>query len=580
MAIRSDVMRGDGMGGELREVERKFVVEPVFVLPALDQLQGVTTVTEPETVTLEAIYYDSDDFRLANNKITFRRRTGGYDDGWHLKLPIKVGERDEIQRPLEPAPDIVNTADGAKGANIAEAAKEPVGSADRPPVVIDPVPEVSAAASAAAGPDNGWANRTPPDELVDLVRVHLRGAPLRPVARLVTTRTAIRLRNAAGADLAEVVDDHVSAQTLGGNTVRERRSQWREIEVERVGAGENSLLDTVGATLTAAGASQAPDASKLARVLGPALANQRHSDATAPRARPRLKSPAGEVVRAYLAAQVEALLAADPRVRLDAPDAVHKMRVATRRFRSTLRTFAPMFDPATASHLDGELRDLAGALSAARDCEVMVEYFDGRMAALPAELVRGPVGEAIDSQLLAGQAEARTETVAMLRSERYLTLVADLRAVVAGPLRGPATQPARTAVPKLIGRADRRLTRKVEAALATASGHERDLQLHSARKQAKRLRYAAETAAPVFGSDAVAFARLSEQIQELLGTHQDAIVAQGLLRAWGTAAADTGEPTAFTLGLLLGLEECRARTAERDFIDFWPEASRPRHRRW
>jgi CHAD domain-containing protein len=94
------------------------------------------------------------------------------------------------------------------------------------------------------------------------------------------------------------------------------------------------------------------------------------------------------------------------------------------------------------------------------------------------------------------------------------------------------------------------------------------------------LRYAAEAAAPVFGSEALGFARLAEQIQELLGTHQDATVAQGLLRQWGTAAADAGEPTAFTLGLLLGREECRARTAERDFVDFWPEASRARHRRW
>ncbi len=566
--LRSDVMKGHGMGSELREVERKFAVDPAFVLPALDQLQGVTSVTEPETVTLEAVYYDSDDFRLANNKITFRRRTGGHDEGWHLKLPIKTGERTEIQRPL------YSVADGVDGAN------DPAGRSGQLPVAADPVPEVSAVAHAAAGPANGWADSVPPAELVELVSVHLRGAPLQPVARLVTSRTAIRLRDATGADLAEVVDDCVSSQTLGGNTARPRRREWREIEVERVGAGENSLLDRVGATLSAAGASQALEPSKLARALGPTLANQRRSAAAPSRGRLRPKSPAGEVVRAYLAAQVEVLLATDPRVRLDAPDAVHKMRVATRRFRSTLRTFAPMFDPAVGSHLDGELRDLAGALSAARDCEVMVEYFDGRMAELPGELVRGPVVETIDSQLLAGQAEARGETLAMLRSERYLTLIADLQVVVAGPLRGPAAQPARIAVPQLIGRADRRLTRKVAAALATPSGHERDIQLHSARKQAKRLRYAAETAVPLFGSDAVELARLAEQIQELLGTHQDATVAQGLLRGWGTAAADAGKPTAFTLGLLLGLEECRARTAERDFIDFWPAASRRRHRRW
>ncbi len=175
----------------------------------------------------------------------------------------------------------------------------------------------------------------------------------------------------------------------------------------------------------------------------------------------------------------------------------------------------------------------------------------------------------------------------MLRSERYLTLVTDLKDLVRGLLETSATQPGRLAaqparivLPKLVGRADNRLTRKVNAALATPPGHERDIQLHSARKQAKRLRYAAETAGAVFGPDAAAFARLAEQIQELLGTHQDATIAQGQLRQWGTSAVQAGEPTAFTLGLLLGLEELRARTAERDFIDFWPEASRRRHRRW
>ncbi len=532
------------MGGGLREVERKFAVDPAFVLPALGQLPGVTAVSEPEKATLEAVYYDSDDLRLAQNRITLRRRTGGHDEGWHLKLPLRVGEREEIQRPLDAAD-------------------------------------------------------TPPDDLVDLVCVHLRGVPLRPVARLVTDRTSVRLRDAAGTDRAEVVDDQVSAQTLGAAARQGKdpaegaqgaegeRQQWREIEVERVGTGDVGLLDEVGAILTAAGASASPDSSKLSRVLGPALARQRRSEALPSSGKLRLKSPAGEVVGAYLAAQVQALLAADPHVRLDVPDAVHKMRVATRRFRSTLRTFAPMFDAGRAAYLDGELRDLAGALSAARDCEVMVEYFDGRVASLPDELVRGPVTEAIDSQLLAGREQARTEALAMLRSERYLILVADLKELVRGLLKEPATelrepaaQPARAVLPKLIGRADSRLTRKVNAALATPPGHERDVQLHSARKQAKRLRYAAETAGAVFGPDALAFARLAEQIQELLGTHQDATIAQGLLRQWGTSAAEAGEATTFTLGLLLGLEECRARTAERDFIDFWPEASHRRHRRW
>jgi CHAD domain-containing protein len=390
---------------------------------------------------------------------------------------------------------------------------------------------------------------------------------------LVTTRTARHLRDDADTELVEVVDDEVSAQTLGEHT---ELSAWREVEVELVG-GDATLLDEVEKRLESAGASPSEDVSKLARVLGSALSAE-PAARRAPR-KLRRKSPAGDVVGAYLATHFDALLTIDPRVRLDEPDAVHKMRVASRRLRSTLRTFGALFDPELATRLDVELRDLARALSGARDTEVQIAYFEGRVDELPDELVFGPVTQSIDNYLSEGLAASRDETLTMLRSERYFALVNDLQALVAGPLAGPANKPARTVLPKLVLAADKKLARKINKA-QKAVGHERDLQLHSARKQAKRLRYAAEAVTSIYGGDATAFAKLAENIQEVLGTHQDACVARGLLREWGVRAKAAGEPTAFTFGVLLGLEECRAETAERDFFEFWPEASRRRHRRW
>ncbi|MCK9926669.1 CYTH and CHAD domain-containing protein [Frankia sp. Mgl5] len=507
--------------GSSREIERKYSVDQGFVLPRLTQVDGVATARTRRTVTLEAVYYDSDDLRLARNRITLRRRTGGDDAGWHLKLPVAPGVRDEIHRPL-----------GSQ----------------------DPIPA----------------------DLVDLATVHLRGAELRPVARLVTLRTARRLRDKAGCDLAEVVDDQVTAQTLGATTVVQK---WREIEVE-LGSGDPGVLDAVEAVLTAAGAELSASASKLAQVLGPALSGAPGPDVPRAAAKLRRRTPAGEVVRAYLIAQVEALLATDPRVRLDAPDAVHRMRVACRRTRSTLRTFAPFFPAELVAHLDVELRDLAGALSAARDAEVQIAYFAGRLDDLPADLLRGDVVGAISARLAADQTAARAQALEMLRSERYLTLVEDLLALVNGPFVGRSGKPAEKVLPGLLHDADRRLSRKVGRAAPLPVGTERDELLHSARKQAKRLRYAAEVVGPVYGPPAAAFARLAESMQELLGTHQDATIARGLLRDWGVEAQTAGEPTAFTLGVLLGLEECRARTAERDFFDLWPDASARRHRRW
>ena len=539
------------MGGHL-EIERKFAVGASFVLPRLDDVgraAGVAATTEPETFTQEAVYYDSEDLRLASAKITLRRRVGGTDDGWHLKLPAGVGAREEIHRPL----------------------------------------------SAAEPDERGIAHGAPPADLLDIVFLHLRGARVSPVARLVTTRGATRLLDLAGEPLAEVVDDRVRAQTLGERAVLR---QWREIEVELLtqpdapatngaSAGGNGtrLLDEVEAALRAAGATDAPHGSKLAQVLS--LANTAPPE-PAPRPAPELLArrrrrggvAAGEVLRVYLSAQVEALLAADPRVRMDEPDAVHKMRVATRRMRSTLRTFASLFPADLVAHLDLELGDLARSLSGARDSEVQLAYFDGRLAALPSDLVLGPIEESLAGHLKAGMAEGRAEALAALRAERYLVLLVDLADLVRAPLTGRARRPAATELRELVRVADRKLVVKVAKAAATAAGPDRDVLLHSARKQAKRLRYAGEALVPIFGADAKALARLSEEAQELLGTHQDATVAAGLLRSWGVAAQEAGDSTAFTYGLLLGLEELRARVAEREFFDAWPALSDSRDRRW
>jgi CHAD domain-containing protein len=524
------------MATGVREIERKYAVEPTFVLPKLGGVTGVASARTRRTVSLEAIYYDTDDLRLARNRITLRRRTGGADAGWHLKLPVRVGERDELRLPLDADADAdAGTIDVAEG-----------------------------------------RRHTPPEEFVDLVAVHLRGAVLRPVARLRTLRTARRLRDATGADLAEVVDDQVSAQTLGEATTV---STWREIEVELVD-GRPDVLDAVGELLLAAGAVAAVDSSKLGRLLGPALAAGPGPDVPAPPRRPRRSRPAGDVVRAYLIEQLRVLLATDPRVRLDEPEAVHRMRVACRRSRSALRIFAPLFPAKAVAHLDGELRDLAGALSAARDAEVQIAYFDGRVAQLPAELVAGPVHETVTAHLGAGMAAGRAQALEMLRSERYYALLDSLLDLVRSPWRKAARQPAEKVLPGLVGQADRRLTRKVAAAAALPVGPERDELLHNARKQAKRLRYAAEIVTPLYGAKATALAGQAERAQELLGIHQDAAVARALLRDWGIAAQAAGDPAAFTLGVLLGLEECRGRLAERDFFDVWPEISSRRHRRW
>lgn len=73
------------------EVEAKFAVAESIQLPELTRLSGVNHIAETRKHALSAIYYDTEDLRLTHAKITLRRRTGGNDDGWHLKIPEAKG---------------------------------------------------------------------------------------------------------------------------------------------------------------------------------------------------------------------------------------------------------------------------------------------------------------------------------------------------------------------------------------------------------------------------------------------------------------------------------------------------------
>jgi len=84
------------------EIERKYAVDAGFVVPDLSVVPGVAAVTGPRTYHLTAVYHDTPGQRLAAARITLRRRTGGTDAGWHLKLPAGAGARREVHAPLGP----------------------------------------------------------------------------------------------------------------------------------------------------------------------------------------------------------------------------------------------------------------------------------------------------------------------------------------------------------------------------------------------------------------------------------------------------------------------------------------------
>ncbi|MYW07205.1 CHAD domain-containing protein, partial [Streptomyces sp. SID2563] len=124
----------------------------------------------------------------------------------------------------------------------------------------------------------------------------------------------------------------------------------------------------------------------------------------------------------------------------------------------------------------------------------------------------------------------------------------------------------------------KRLAGRVAHALESAPGPDRDAALHSARKAAKRARYAAEAARPALGKPAKKAAKRLKAVQSLLGDHQDGVVARATLRALAVQAHAAGEPS-FTWGLVYGREEAAAAATERELPGAWRRAHQARIRR-
>jgi len=492
------------------EVERKFDVVASTVSPSFEGIASVAHVEKSRTQSLDAVYFDTPKQDLARHKITLRRRTGGDDAGWHLKLPAGPDTRTEISAPL--------------------------------------------ARPRSAGDDNV------PSELLDVVLAIVRDRPLVPVARIKTERENQLLYSADGVALATFSNDNVSAWSAAACQSSEStpaEQEWREWEVELVNGKATAgadLLSRLSNRLLDAGAAPAGHGSKLARVLGTPL----QPDAALPH----------DPLHRAVAEQVEQLLVWDRAVRADAYDAVHQMRVATRKIRSLLRESQDSFGLTDSAEVLSELRELAGILGVARDAEVLAQRYEQHLNQLAPDLVRGPIWE----RLVKGsqhryQIGLRRSLIAM-RSRRYFRLLNALDSMIAEvPVAGPGEE-ATAGTAATIDGAYRKVRKAAKAAaqldqpdhLDPDDAAHRDEALHVIRKRAKRLRYTAAAT----GADEVA--KQAKIIQTLLGDHQDSVVSREHLARQAQAAHAAGEDT-FTYGLLYQQETDMAESCREQLGD-------------
>lgn len=446
---------------------------------------------------LTATYFDTGDLRLAARGITLRRRLGGPDAGWHLKIPWgRDGKRE------------FHAAQGSHATRI-------------------------------------------PARLVRLAASAVRGAPPAPVARITTERTELGLlAEDGGTPLALIADDRVHGEVLDADRTRE--IHWREVKAE-LGSGDRALLDAIGRRLLDAGARPSRIGSKLLTLLGDRV--------PAPPERPS-GDTADAVVRGYLFDQVERVLDLDPRVRIGEEDAVHQMRVATRRIRTVLRGFPSVVDRKAVRGTAEALRELAASLGTARDLEVLRERFAARLAELPDRA--GGVAltadwlDAFDRRL----EEAQRKAVRALDGQEYLDLLDELDRLRSTPLTGRrARGPAGEVLDTQLDDAVDRMRAAHARALAAEEGPTRGEAWHEVRKAAKRVRYTATAAEPVLGKRATRLRRWSAALQEVLGDRQDGAAALRFISVSGgrlAGAAPDRESAAATLAALAGAETAAA----------------------
>ena len=484
------------------EVETKYDVDDGFVVPELTGLPDVTSVDPPVEHALEAVYFDTADLRLLRARVTLRRRTGGPDAGWHLKLPAGTARR-ELHAPL------------------------------------------------------GRAAKKPPGALLEPVTGVVRGEIPRPVATLRTRRVVTYLRGPGGEVLAEVADDSVTATvppTAAGEPIEVHG--WREVEVE-LGDGDAALGAAVGELLLAAGARPSTAASKIGRALGDRLGSFSLPG------RAGEPADAGEFVLAALADQVAGLQGAELLLRTEQSGGVHQIRIAARRLRSTFASFRHVLDQTATDPLRAELSWLGTELAGARDDEVGLEHLRAVVAAEPEELVLGPVAARLHQAQLKQMQAGRERAFATLAEPRYLALVDALYALLADPpLTAEAQDPVRPVLRQATRRAVRKLRRRLDAAL-DARDTDPGEALHAVRKAAKQLRYTAEIGRGEV-PHMKKVVRVAKRAQTVLGEHQDTIVTRELCRRLGIVASAAGE-NGFTYGRLHALEQARAERTERDF---------------
>ena len=379
----------------------------------------------------------------------------------------------------------------------------------------------------------------PGEKLLSLLAGVMRGRALEEVGRLRTARSGWRCH--VDGSTADVTLDRV-AVLEGGRTAH----RFAEVEIELV-AGSADVLETLGAQLRAMGARKHDGRPKIAHAL---------------RAEPPIPVPADAPptahVQAMLTAQYRAMVAHDPGVRLGAdPEDLHQLRVATRRLRAILRAARGVVEPEWANDLRRQVAWLGALLGPVRDADVLHQGLAARRELLDESERRGldVLLQILDKEAIA----ARAELTDAMGSDRYFALLDTIEHAAAAPRFTDSAVSLATIA--------RREFIRLRKAVRALSAESTDDELHAIRIRGKRARYAAELAEASVGKPAARFVRRAKELQDVIGEHQDAVVAEAALRR--AAGQTRSTAAAMAAGRLIEQERKRKRRKRRAFARAW-----------
>ncbi len=631
-----------------REIERKYELpEGAGTRVDWGLLEELGVAAEPVEHRMEAVYYDTEDMALGRRLVALRRRRGGADDGWHVKHHEPSG-RHELQVPLLRSPErmpatvrgllagltggrpLVPIATlrtvrrvlvlrGPDGTDLAEVAADDVEAVDERTGTVRTWAEWEVELLDGTLPEQRQ------EEVFAAVETVLRAAGGRPSASRAKIARALGAEDPEdgtagdddGAAVAAVAADGGDRPQPGGGTKdkgtkdknTKGKGKGKKSEKSRGGSKRSGRPESNGTTEDGKDSGTEDSSKQAGGKEKPGAERDRTGAAFAGTARANGAGPGTgeELLRTLLGELAERLVLWDFKARLDVPDAVHQMRIGSRSLRSLLRAATPLLEGTAGDELALRLRELARALSAARDAEVTAELLPARAA----ELSGGVPAAGVASLRRTAQEQAEKATAGVRRrlgGREHLQLLADVQAFAAAP---PVTDearalPARVAADRMLERSLHRVERIARRALeeeaagaagqgagpdageaagapsagqdsgrstgagpavGTDAGADAELRwhlghLHSVRKAVKRVRYveAALRDAGVRPHKAVRRAAAdAHEYQDALGRIMDAVVLEQWL-ARTARSLRTARQDRYAVGLLHGAELVRLRT--------------------